>query len=114
MSKRITTRWYIGAWVVWLLGVIALYVESRLTRNSTSPRPGVFLIYLVMFIAVFAMFAMWIAAVQRLAVQRSRGWFAAVLTLHLVGLGIIGMVAYGLSGTDERRIDEIVYRPRAT
>ena len=114
MSKRITTRWYIGAWVVWLLGVIALYVESRLTRNSTSPPPGVFLIYLVMFFAAFVMFAMWIAAVLRLAVQRSWGWFAAVLTLHLVGLGIIGMVAYGLSGTDERRIDEIVYRPRAT
>jgi hypothetical protein len=114
MSRRITTRWYIGAWVVWLLGVIALYVESRFIGNSTSPPPGVFLIYLVMFLAAFVMFAMWIAALLRLAAQRSWGWFAAVLALHLVGLGIIGMIAYALFGTDDRRTNEIVYRPRAT
>ena len=113
MSKRMVTRWYIGAWVVWLLGVMALFLMSRASRASTSPPPGVFFTYLVMFIAAVVMLAMWLAGLLRLAMQRSWGWFTGVLILHLVGLGIIGMVAYAISGPDGRRT-EIVYRPRAT
>ena len=38
-----------------------------------------------------AMVVCWIAALVRLWRQRAVGWFAAVLILHVVGLGIVGM-----------------------
>ena len=111
MSKRITTRGYIGAWVVWLVAFIGLILAMR-GSTSSSPPPAAMLIYLVMAVAGLVMLAMWFGALVRLGQLRAWGWFAVVLILHLVGLGIIGMVAYAVSGPEETR--EVVYRPTAT
>jgi hypothetical protein len=113
VSKRITTRWYIGAWIVWALGVAAMFVLSRAMRSSSTPPPGIFFDYMAMFIAAVVMLATWIAALLKLAMQRAWGWLIAVAVLHLVGLGIIGMAAYAMAGPEAER-EEIVYRPTAT
>jgi hypothetical protein len=113
MSKRITTRWYIGAWVVWLLGLIALFIESRISHAGSTAPPGTFPTYVVMLVAALVMLVTWIAALLRLAVQHSWGWCVAILILQLLGLGVIGMAAYALSGPADQHA-EIVYRPRAT
>jgi hypothetical protein len=57
------------------------------------------------------MLVMWIGALIRLGQLHSWGWFAAVLILQLIGLGIAGMVAYAAAGP---RDDLAVYRPTAT
>ncbi len=113
MSKRITTRWYIGAWVVWALGVLMLFVLARSAGSSSSLPPGVFLVYVIMFLAAVVMLLVWLGALVKLGIQHAWGWLVAVLVLHLVGLGIIGMVAYAMAGPDGGR-PEIVYRPTAT
>ncbi|HEY6876323.1 MAG TPA: hypothetical protein VI384_08190 [Candidatus Dormibacteraeota bacterium] len=113
MSKRITTTWYIGAWIVWALGVAAMFLLSRATQSSSTPPTGIFFVYLAMFIAMVVMLATWLAALVKLATQRAWGWFVAVGVLHLVGLGIIGMAAYAMAGPEAERA-EVVYRPTAT
>ena len=113
MNKRITTRWYIGAWVVWALAVGMMFLLSRTARTTTAPPPGVFLDYVVMFLAAVVMLVMWLAALLKLGLQRAWPWFVAVLVLHLVGLGVIGMAAYAMAGPDGGPT-EVVYRPTAT
>jgi len=108
MSKRITTRWYIGAWVVWLIAFVALLLISRSAPGSTPP-PGAMLAYLVAAVASLVTLVMWIGALIRLGQQQAWGWFAGVLVLHLIGLGIIGMVAYAIAGPED--IGEVVIRP---
>ncbi len=122
MSKRITTRWYIGAWIVWLVafvamialsrGVVAMIALSRGAQASSSPAPGVMVAYLVMFVAGVVMLVMWIGALIKLGQLHTWGWFAAVLVLHLIGLGIVGMIAYAMAGPDVRT--EVVMRPTVT
>jgi hypothetical protein len=58
------------------------------------------------------MLLMWLAALFKLGQLRAWPWFVAVLVLHLIGLGIIGMVAYALAGPEDR--EQIVYRPKVT
>jgi hypothetical protein len=36
-------------------------------------------------------------------------WFTAVLVLHLIGLGIVGMIAYAIAGPDDSTF--VVTRP---
>jgi hypothetical protein len=108
MSKRITTRWYIGAWVVWLIAFIALIVMVRGAQGASSPPAGVILAYAVMAVAAIVTLVMWIGALVKLGIQQAWGWFAGVLILHLIGLGIIGMVAYAISGPEDT---EVVTRP---
>ena len=98
MSKRITTRWYIGAWVVYVLAVIAFFVIAHGAQGSASPPPEMFPVYGVMMVTGAVMLVTWIGALIKLGQQHSWGWFTGVLVLHLVGLGIIGMVAYAISG----------------
>ena len=112
MSKRITTRWYIGAWVVWLIAFVGLAVAMHSASSSTSPPATAMLAYLVMAVAGLVMLVMWVGALIKLGQLRSWGWFVAVLVLHLVGVGIIGMVAYAISGPEDGQ--EVVYRPTAT
>ena len=109
MSKRITTRWYIGAWIVYIVAAIAFFMISRSAQGSGSPPPGVWLAYLVLTISAGVMFVTWIGALIRLAHQRAWDWFAGVLFLHLIGLGVIGMVAYAISGPGDA--DAVVIRP---
>ena len=72
MSKRITTRWYIGAWVLAVLVACGI-----------------------------VMFVMWIGALVRLAQQHAWGWFIGVLVLQLIFLGIVGMAAYAIAGPED-------------
>ena len=113
MSKGTATRWYIGAWVVWLLAFVGLALAmhgSSWTFNSVPP--GGIVGYGVLAVAAVVMFVMWVAALIRLLMLRHWAWFVGVLILHVIGLGIIGMVAYAVSGPDENH--EVVYRPAAS
>jgi hypothetical protein len=111
MSKRITTRWYIGAWVVWILALIAMVVIGRGAQGATSPPAGVVIAYGVAFVSAIVMLVMWIGALVKLGMQHSWGWFAAVLILQLVMLGIIGTLLYAIAGPEDT---EVVMRPTAT
>jgi energy-coupling factor transporter transmembrane protein EcfT len=114
MSKRTLVRWYIGAWIVWCLAFLILLAIGRVSPPSSSPPPGTFFLYFVMFLAVIVTFFMWAVTLLKLGLRRLWGWFVAVLVLHLVGIGIVGMAAYALAGPGDGDSDEIVYRPTAT
>ena len=61
------------------------------------------------------MFVMWIGALIKLGQQRSWGWFAFLLLIYVLTLGvlgIIGMVAYAIAGPGDR--SEVVMRPTTT
>lgn len=60
-----------------------------------------FLAYAVLMVTGLVMLVTWIGALVKLGQQHAWGWFSAVLVLHLVGLGIIGMVAYAISGPED-------------
>ena len=109
MSKRITTRGYIGAWVVYILALIAFFVMARSNQGASTPPPGAMAAYLVLLATGIVMLVMWIGALIRLAQERAWDWFVGVLVLHLVGLGIIGMVAYAVAGPPDT--DMVVIRP---
>ena len=114
MSKRLTTRWYIGAWVVWVIGFIALFVilHGAAAAGASSPPASAAIPYGVMGIAGIVMLVMWIGALIKLGTQHAWGWFVAVLILHLVALGIIGMVAYAAAGPEDSL--DVATRPAAT
>ena len=111
MSKRITTRWYIGAWMVTVLAGIAMGLMAR-GATAGSPPPGVTVLSLVLIACGIVMFVMWIGALIKLAQQQAWGWFVGVLVLQLIFLGIIGMVAYAIAGPDDT--EEVVIRPTTT
>jgi hypothetical protein len=115
VSKRTSTRWYIGAWIVWALSWAFAIVTGHTTlyrydvfAQGSSPVGGVAV--LLIGLMALVMLVVWISALIRLGQQHSWRWFAAVLLLHLIGLGIIGMVLYALAGRD----DVVVYRPTVT
>ena len=111
MSKRITTRWYIGAWVVYVIAFVALVMSARSAgaQGASSPTPAMIFEYVVLAVAGIVMLVMWIGALVKLGSQRAWGWFIGVLLLHLVGLGIVGMVAYAIAGPEDG--DLVVTRP---
>jgi hypothetical protein len=111
MSKRITTRWYVGAWVVLVIAVVAMFAMVRGNAGANSPAAGVLVAYLIMAVAGIVMLVMWIGALVKLGMQQAWGWFIALLVLHLFALGIIGMVAYAIAGPEDT---EVVIRPTAT
>jgi hypothetical protein len=111
MSKRITTRWYIGAWVVLVLTLIAIFMTGRSAGAQATSSPSVATVIegFAWVAAALVMFVMWIGALVKLGVQSAWGWFVGVLLLHLLGLGIIGMVAYAVAGPEDK--DLVVTRP---
>ena len=111
MSKRTTTRWYVAAWVVWFIAAIATFAMVRANSGVSSPSGPVLLGYLVMAVAGIVMLVMWIGALVKLGMQHAWAWLVAVLVLHIVFLGIIGMVAYAIAGPEDA---EVVIRPAAT
>ena len=111
MSKRITTRWYIGAWLVTVLAGIAMGLMAR-GAPAGSPPPGVTVLSLFLIACGIVMLVMWIGALIKLAEQQAWGWFVGVLVLQLIFLGIIGMVAYAIAGPDDT--EEVVIRPTTT
>lgn len=111
MSKRITTRVYFAAWVVWVIALVAMVALLRGNSGASSPSAGVLLAYLVMAAAGIVMLVMWMGALVKLGMQHAWAWFVTVLVLHLVFLGIIGMVAYAIAGPEDT---EVVIRPTTT
>jgi hypothetical protein len=111
MGKRTTTRWYIGAWLVYVIALIAWVMSTRSAgaQGSTASSSAIAAEYLVMAVAGIVMLVMWIGALVKLGAQRAWGWFVGVLVLHLVGLGIVGMGAYALAGPEDE--DLVVTRP---
>ncbi len=97
MSKRITTGWYIASWVVSVLALLGLFVAMRGSHGTSAPAAAM-VAYGVMGIAGLAMLVMWIGALVKLGGRQAWAWFMGVLVLHLIGLGIIGMVAYAVAG----------------
>ena len=98
MSKRTITRWYIGAWLVWFVSLCALVVMARAAPDSL----GRTLVAVVMVAAGLITLYMWVRALIKLARLHATFSFVAILLLQLVGLGIVGMVAYALSGPEEK------------
>jgi len=114
MSKSITTRWYIGAWIVAVLAGIVAAVVAR-SAPGTSPPPAVTIAYLVAVACGIVMFVMWIGALIKLGQQRSWGWFVFLLLIYVLTLGIlgiVGMVAYAIAGPSDRT--DVVMRPTVT
>jgi hypothetical protein len=114
MSKRITTRWFIGAWIVAVLAGIVMGVIARNAQGS-SPPPGLMVAYLIAVAAGLVMFVMWIGALIKLGQQRTWGWFAFMLLVYVLTLGVLGiipMVAYALAGHDDT--GEVAIRPTTT
>jgi hypothetical protein len=108
VSKSTSTRWYIGAWVVALIALLIAFTTGHSATASTNVSPLTAVAWAAAGIAVLVMLVAWIGALIRLGQLHSWGWFAAVLILQLLGLGIIGMVAYAVAGPEE---DMVVTRP---
>jgi hypothetical protein len=114
MSKRITTRWFIGAWIVAVLAGVVAGVMARYAPG-TSPPPAVSIAYLVALACGIIMLVMWIGALVKLGQLHSWGWFLFLLLIYVLSLGIlgiVGMVAYAIAGPDDTA--EVVMRPTAT
>ena len=114
MSKHITTRWFIGAWIVALLAGVVAGIIGR-GAPSGSPPPVVSALGLVILLCGIVMFVMWIGALIRLGQQRAWGWFAFVLLVYLLSLGILGivvMLVYALAGPDD--MAPVATRPTVT
>ncbi|OLC28057.1 MAG: hypothetical protein AUH40_00155 [Chloroflexi bacterium 13_1_40CM_65_17] len=82
MSKQLTTRWYISAWIVSAIAWLALLATTHNHQDGTSPA-----FYLVL----------------------GAGAILMLLFLQLIGLGIVGMVAYALAGPEDSTT--VVTRP---
>jgi len=114
MSKSITTRWFIGAWIV---AVLASIVAGVMVRNAAgaSPPPGAIIAYLIAVACGIVMLVMWIGALVKLGMQRAWGWFVAVLLIYVLSLGVLGivaMLAYAIAGPKDTT--EVVMRPTVT
>lgn len=116
MSKNVTTRWYVGAWVVVLVCALVVLLTGHVqtaragaTVFSTSPVASV--AWAIAGVSSLVMVVMWVGALVRVAQLRRWGWFVAVLVLQLLWLGIVAMVAYAMSGPED---PETVTRPSFT
>src|SRR5260370_35769914 len=93
MSKRITTRWYIGSWIVYIVAVIAFFVIGRNSQGSSSPPPALFIPYAGLAVTGDALLVMGIEGLGKLTQQHAGGCFSGGFVLHRVELVILGMVA---------------------
>lgn len=96
MSKRTATRWYIGAWLV----AVSCMLFLLWTGRGAATRPST-VIEVVLAASVIVMFATCIAALIQLAEHRAWRWFACVLLVYVVSLGvaaIVPMLAYAMAG----------------
>jgi hypothetical protein len=111
LSKGTTTRGYVVAWVVSVLAWVALIMTTHnsASQGASSPPPVALAFYFVLVACAVAMLVYWVGALIRLGQIRAWGWFVAILVLHLVGLGIAGMLAYAIAGPEDSMT--IVIRP---
>ena len=106
MSKRVTTRWYIGAWVVAAISSIVFFSTAHVQTSGTGTSaigtsPISVVAWLLVAVCAIVMLVMWIGALVRLGQLHSWGWFVFMLVPALIGLGIIPMVAYAVAGPEE-------------
>jgi len=90
-----------AAWLVWLIGIAGFLIAHRSMPdgNPLSVNNGDLAgLVVILDLLVVVMFLLWVAALARLSKQQDWGWFIAVLVLQLIGLGIVGMVAYAIAG----------------
>ena len=92
MSKSLTTRWYIGAWVVGAISTIVFFMAAHTTTTSSSvsafgTSPISVIAWIVAGICSIVMLVMWIGALIRLGQLHRWGWFVFMLVLQLIGLG---------------------------
>ena len=108
MSKRTITRWYVGAWLVWVACLLSLFAMAHYSTETFDRS----YLSLVMVVSGLITVYMWLRALLKLAHRHNTFSFVSILLLQLVGLGIVGMVAYALSGPE----DKVAYvtRPSAT
>ena len=85
----------------------------RNNDGTASVPPVAIDLYLVILASVVVMLVFWIGALIRLGQMHAWAWFTAVLVLHLIGLGIAGMVAYAIGGPDDSMF-VVTRRPMAT
>lgn len=118
MSKRVTTTGYVIAWVVAAVAGVVFLRTAHVVTTATSAAamgtsPVSAIAWLVAVIASLVMLVLWIGALVALGQQHDWGWFAAVLVLQLVGLGIAGMAAYAIAGPADRPMPSVT-RPSVT
>jgi hypothetical protein len=106
VSRGVTTRWYIGAWVVGAISLIVFYMTANTQTGGTGvstigTSPVSVIAWLVAGGCSVVMLITWIGALVRLGQLGSWGWFVAMLVLQLIGLGIIPMIAYAIAGPDD-------------
>lgn len=111
MSKGTTTHGYIVAWMIYIIAWVALIMAMRNSagQDASSPPPIALAFYLVLAGCAIAMLICWIGALIRLGQINAWGWLVAVLVLHLIGLGIAGMIAYAVAGPEDSTT--VVMRP---
>ena len=111
MSKRTAIRWYIGAWLIAASCVLLLLWTGR---DPASGHRTV--IEAVIVGCAVVMFATWIAVLIQLAGRRAWGWFACLLLVYLVSLGLAGivpMLAYAMAAPSGGRA-AVAVRPSTT
>ena len=117
MSRRAAVIGYIVAYVMTAVAVVVFFSGGSVRADATSAaavatsQPAA-IASLAILVATLVMLLTWIAALVALARQHSWGWFVSVLILQLIGLGIVAMIAYGLSAP--RRPVLTVTRPSVT
>jgi hypothetical protein len=106
------------AWVVAAIAFVVFLKTANIVRTSTSvaamgTTPVSAIAWLVVGIASLVMLVLVIGALVTLGQQHAWGWFAALLVLQIIGLGIIGLVAYAIAGPPDRAIPSVT-RPSVT
>lgn len=113
MSKRTTTSWYIGAWIV---AVVCAIVAGLAGRSISGASALVTMLVWTIILCAIVMFVTWIGALVNLAHQRSWGWFGFLLVFHVLSVGVLGiipMIAYAMAGPPDGGTP-IVIRPSTT
>ena len=101
-----TTRWYILAWIVWAVSLVVFFATAQVQTGpghvpAFGSSPPSAIAWLVAGVCSLVMLVTWIGALIRVGQLGRWGWFAAMLVLQLIALGIVGMVAYAVAGPDD-------------
>ena len=110
MGKAAAARYYVPAWFVWVIALMAYVVAREQQANNPFYMKDFNIMGLTLIVEVLAvtMLLIWISVLVRLSGHQAWGWFTAVLLLHLVGLGVLAIGAYSMLGP----ADADVSRPR--
>ena len=111
VGKGTSTTWYVGAWVVWVVSLVAFSLAYR--NTDIGPMwyrdPNLTGIATIIQVSMLVMFATWLGTLVHLGRLHKWDWFAGVLITQLLGAGILGMVMYAGLGPE----DPVMSRPGA-